>query len=185
MEEEKEILAEEDAEKLKQANISLIIDRYHDIFSDFDPREFNQKAISDDFLLECKRAARDKLTGIELRIMVPNIIRNLKDETKIKKRLLDHFKHHYSIEKKEIKKITWEGASWFLVGTACILSVSWLHTLEKLNFGLNILSTMLEPAGWFSFWEGLGKVFIVTKEKSENYDFYKKMANAEINFSGY
>lgn len=183
--EEKEDLKEEDIEKLKQANISLIIDTYDDIFSDFDPRDFNQRALSDDFLLECKRAARDKLTGIELRIMVPKAIRNFKDESKIKKRLIDHFKHHYSLEEKEIKKIVWEGISWFALGTVCILGVSWLHTFESMNFGLNLLATMLEPAGWFSFWEGLGKVFIVTKEKSENFEFYKKMADVEINFLEY
>ncbi|VVB80267.1 Uncharacterised protein [uncultured archaeon] len=183
--EEKEDLKEEDIEKLKQANISLIIDTYDDIFSDFDPRDFNQRALSDDFLIECKKAARDKLSGIELRIMVPKSIRNFKDESKIKKRLLDHFKHHYSLEEKQIRKIVWEGISWFGLGTIFILSDSWLKTLSINNFGLTILSTILEPAGWFSFWEGLGKVFITAKEKSENYEFYKKMSDVEINFLEY
>jgi hypothetical protein len=183
MEEEKEELIDE--EKFKEANISLIIDTYDDIFSDFDPRDFNQRAISDDFLLECKRAARDKLNGIEVRVMVPRSIRSFKDETKIKKRLREHFAHHFEIEKKEIKKIVAEGISWFALGTVFILGVTWLDTIEVKNFGLKILEVMLEPAGWFSFWEGLGKVFIVTKEKSENYEFYKKMINAEINFVEY
>ncbi len=85
-----------------------------------------------------------------------------------------------------MRKIIWEGISWFILGTIFILAVSWLHTFEKEgHFLLTVLTTMLEPAGWFSFWEGLGKVFIVRKERSENHLFYSKMRNAEINFVDY
>ena len=73
-------------EKLKEANISLIINNYNDIFSSFDPRSYLEKALSDDFLQECKRAARDKEEGIELRILVPKKARDVKEEWKIKKK---------------------------------------------------------------------------------------------------
>ena len=49
---------------LREGNISLILDSYNDMFSDFDPRSFSERALSDDFLSECKRAARDKDIGI-------------------------------------------------------------------------------------------------------------------------
>lgn len=56
----------------RQGNISLILDSYDDIFSDFDPRPFSEKALSDDFLVECKRAARDKdRSVVELKLLVP------------------------------------------------------------------------------------------------------------------
>jgi len=175
----------EDAEKMKQVSIGLIINTYDDIFSSFDPRSYLERALSDDFIQECKRAARDKEENVELRLLIPKIKRNLKEEFKIKKRLRNHFHHHLQLEEREIKKIKREGATWFGLGTIFILSVSGLRSMGHLNFLLTVLETMLEPAGWFSFWEGLGKVFIVSKEKSPEYEFYKKMARAEINFVEY
>jgi hypothetical protein len=172
--------------KFKEANISLIIDTYEDIFSDFDPRPYLERAMSDDFLQECKRAARDKdEEQLELRILVPKNVRNLKEEWKIKKRLKEHFAHHFKKEESRIRKIKREGVMWFALGTIFILALSFLEETSLKGFFIQIVKTILEPAGWFSFWEGLGKVFIVAKEGSAGYDFYKKMAKAEVNFTEY
>ncbi len=173
-------------DKFKEANISLIIDTYEDIFSDFDPRPFLERSMSDDFLQECKRAARDKgEEQLELRILVPKKVRNLKEEWKIKKRLKEHFSNHHKKEETKIKKIKAEGVLWFVLGTIFILILSFLEESSLTGFLIQIVKTILEPAGWFSYWEGLGKIFIVAKEKSSGYDFYKKMAKAEINFVEY
>lgn len=179
-------MEEGENEVLQEANISLIINDYNDIFSSFDARPYSEKSISVDFIEECKRAARDKKEdGLELRILVPKMKRNLKEEWKIKKRLKDHFHHHDQIAEKEINSIKREGGLWFILGTIFIMTVSWLHTLELSGFFISLLSTMLEPAGWFSFWEGLAKIFIVAKEKSPEHEFYKKMSEAEVNFTEY
>ncbi len=79
MDEVEQEISDTEKEKIREANISLIIDDYEDIFSDFDPRDYIERAISDDFIQECKRSARDKLKGIELRILVPKDKRNFKD----------------------------------------------------------------------------------------------------------
>jgi len=174
-------------EKLKEGNISLIIEDYNDLFSDFDPRSYSERAISDDFLQECRRAARDKNEDdeVELRILTPKSKRNLKDEWKIKKRLKEHFSRHFKKEEQKIKKIKWEGFLWFVLGTIFILALTLLQDSALTGFFIQVVKTILEPAGWFSFWEGLGKIFIVAKEKSTGYEFYRKMAKAEVNFTEY
>ena len=43
---------EETEKLLQQSEISLLLDSYDDIFSDFDPRPYNQRALSQDFLAE-------------------------------------------------------------------------------------------------------------------------------------
>ena len=56
-----EFIKEEFIERhAKNGNISLILESYTDIFSDFDPRPYDQRTLSDDFLLECKKAVRRK-----------------------------------------------------------------------------------------------------------------------------
>ena len=61
---------------LEKSEMSLLIRDYGDIFSSFDPRFFSEKALSDDFLLEAKRSARDKKGIYELRFLVPKAKRN-------------------------------------------------------------------------------------------------------------
>lgn len=41
-------------------NISIWLDTYDDIFSDFDYRQFSEKALSDDFLTELQKMYREK-----------------------------------------------------------------------------------------------------------------------------
>jgi len=187
---EKEELELTHIENLKRANISLILDSYNDIFSTFDPRPYHEKALSTDFIEECERAARDKgVEGFELLLSIPSSKRNLNDEVKIKHRLREHF-HKHTIEKEHaIKKIKRSGLKFMLVGSILLIINSTLHTyfddLLKGNFLLNLVSLLTEPASWFSFWEGLGKIFLHSREKEPERDFYKKMANAQISFRGY
>lgn len=171
-------------DKMKQANISLITDNYEDIFSDFDPRPYLERSLSEDFLEECKRAARDKKDGLELRILIPKDKRNLKEEWKIKKRLKDHFSHHLEIENKNLRSMKRGGFFW--VGLGVIINVIVVSGL--LNFNSNIVHTILgvfEVPSWFLIWEGMTKILIESKEIKPAYDFYKKMAKAEINFTEY
>src|SRR3989344_8719522 len=116
MEIKEELLAEE----LKKANISLILESYQDIFSDFDPRPFAEKSLSDDFLLECRRAAREKDDkSMEIILSLPRTKRNLNDEFKIKRRLKEHFHKHFIKKDKELTNIKRTGI--FLIFSGIIL----------------------------------------------------------------
>jgi hypothetical protein len=168
---------------VREGNISLILDSYDDIFSDFDPRSYSERSLSDDFLAECKKVARDKGEELELRIMVPRKLRNIRDEIKIKKRLKSHFHRHYLKNHEEVKKIKREGAAWFLIGAMLMIISTALYGETK--FLYKLLEVMLVPASWFMFWEGLGKIFIYSNEKKPDYEFYKKMAHAQIFFLSY
>lgn len=168
---------------LREGNISLILDSYDDIFSDFDPRSYSQKALSDDFLLECKKAATEKEKEIELRLLVQKHKRNLDDEREIKKRLRNHFQKHYKEKQEEQKKIRREGILLSLLGMALILSATFLYAYK--GFVFNLLLVILEPAGWFTAWTGLEKIFISAKEKAQDLEFYRKMAASKIYFYSY
>jgi hypothetical protein len=172
-----------DSSKLREGNIGLILDSYDDIFSDFDPRPYTLKGISDDFLQECRKASYDKEENIGLRLFVPRKLRRHSDEIKIKKRLKEHFHKHFKQEEREIRKIKRHGTIWFFLGVIIISIATFLFNYEGPLF--NFLIIILEPAGWFFMWEGLGKIFIYSKEKMHNYNFYKKMVHSEISFFDY
>lgn len=172
-----------DPKKFREGNISLILDSYDDIFSDFDPRPFAFKGVSDDFLLECKKATLDKNNEIELRLLVPRNKRDIHDEVKIKKRLREYFHKHFKEREREIEKIKVAGFFWFFGGV--LMMVLGIFLMSYTAFLFKVLMIMVEPAGWFFFWEGLGKVFIHSKEKVPDFSFYKKMSTAQINFVDY
>jgi hypothetical protein len=171
------------SEKFREGNISLILDSYDDLFSDFDPRPYAVRALSDDFLLECKKAAVVKKNHIELRFLLPSKKRNSYDELKIKKRLKEYFQKHFKEKYKEINKVRLTGLFWFIAGAVLMISAPFLFSGS--NYFFKILAIMSEPAAWFFFWEGLGRIFNNSKAEMEEYEFYKKMTNVDIFFLNY
>lgn len=168
---------------LREGNISLILDSYDDIFSDFDPRGYPERALSDDFLRECIKSSADKEGNIELRLLVPKSKRNVADEIKIKKRLKDHFVKHFKEWNQERKSVILEGCMWFILGIVLITLATMIFDTEKVLF--KVLFVIFEPAGWFTIWNGLDKIFFGRKVHKTEYDFYKKMVDAKVYFYEY
>jgi len=171
---------------LKMSEISLWLDTYDDIFSDFDPRPFSQRSVSVDFLDELKRASREKVSGqIEIKFLIPDKDRKTDIDLQIKKRLKDHFKRHYEDLKKEKSKEF--GHGFFVAGIGFIL----MFAAVLLQFWLGqkmltiILTTLFEPAGWFMMFYGFDNAFYGVKERQPEIDFYEKMSKAEVSFISY
>lgn len=173
------------SEEMRLGNVSLILENYNDIFSDFDPRSFSERAVSDDFLQECKRAVRDKPkdVGFELRLLIPKAERNLTDESRIKLRLKTHFQKHYKRKHDEILRMRLGGGLWFVIGIIFLLIATFIFDFK--GFIYTLLIVLLEPAGWFTLWSGLDKIFLYSREEAPEVDFYRKMANCQISFISY
>jgi hypothetical protein len=172
------------AELAKEAKISLILDSYDDLFSDFDPRPYHERALSHDFLEECKRATRDTKDGsqTELSLAIPQYQRNIADETTIKKRLKEHFTKHAHEKKKAIRKRRKEGAIWFFGGGLISLLAAKIGMID--NNLSHLFLVIFEPAGWFTIWTGL-EMIANPKEKIPDSEFYRKMERMNIIFKGY
>lgn len=175
----------QNSEIFRERNITLVLEGYHDIFSDFDPRPFNERALSDDFLLECRRAALDKEEhGLEIILSVPKTIRNSSDESKIKQRMREHFHNHYLRQEKEMKSIKKEGIGWVLVGAALLAGILY-GLVNTENSILKAFFTILEVPSWFLMWEGMNRILIESRKNEPEFRFYHKMANSQIIFKGY
>jgi len=172
---------------LQLSEVSLVLDTYDDIFSDFDPRTFDKRALSDDFLVEIKKATREKKSGIiELNFLIPLEKKKEETEAKIRKRLRDHFKRHYDLTKKEIDSV--RGGGMLMVAVGLVLSIIaavFVYPNESNNIVNNIILVLIEPAAWFTIWEGANKVFDTWKELKPDLEFYRKMAKCEISFTAY
>jgi hypothetical protein len=181
---EAEKAIDEDRHKiLAMSEIGLWIDNYDDIFSDFDPRPYSLRSLSDDFLNEARKASRDKGTGkLELRILIDEKMRNLREEANIKKRLKDHFMKHADLLKKELKKDLTRA---LLMGVFGILLIFIATIMPEETYVQKLLFVLLEPTGWFMTWFALDNIFYSNRQKKEESGFYHKMSRCEIIFSSY
>ncbi len=174
-------------ELLNKSEISLIIDDYDDIFSDFDPRPFTHRALSDDFLVEAQRASAEKpVEGLELKFLLPAHERRLNIERTIRRRLREHFIRHFHSELQEKHKILRKGFLFVFSGIILMLIATYLlFHFQESSFGLSFLIILLEPAGWFSFWEGLNIMLFESKNINPTLEFYRKMSHIKISFWTY
>jgi|SRR3989338_1628302 len=170
---------------LAAGEISLLLDNYDDIFSSFDPRPYNFRALSDDFLQEAKRATLDKDGSLELHFLIPESKRDLALETKIRQRLHEHFKRHREILSKEIVDTKRKGFFMALAGILMIVVASYLSFLESAAFLIHFFIIVLEPAGWFTAWTGMDEVYYTVRQKKPDLDFHSKMMHASILFNSY
>jgi hypothetical protein len=182
--EKKETLNEEEKEKLlEMSEISILINDYEYIFSDFDPRPYSKKSISDDFIIAAKKASIGKNgETLELKFLIPKSNRNIEIESVIKKRLHEHFKKHHTILDNEVKNIKKKGITMTITGFLLMIIAAYLRTIEGTNLFLKFITVIIEPAGWFTTWLGLDEIFYSTKEKKEDHEFYSKMAKCRISF---
>lgn len=174
---------------LNKMEVSLILDTYDDIFSDFDPRPYSERSLSEDFLSEAKRATRDKGEGVELRFLIPKVTRSLSHEELIKQRLKEHFRRHYKSAKKAILAYKQQALLLILIGIILGL-VDALTLSTPVTFDLNAILTdaigiVLTPASWFSIWTGLEHLIYQPKEEVAEEAFYKKMESVHITFTSY
>ncbi len=182
--EPKEIVEYNTRKLLADSEISLWLDSYDDIFSDFDPRPFSDRALSDDFLAEAKRASRDKVSGkIALTFLIPKGIRDQKEERLIRRRLREHFNKHYQRIYNDVQKINRQGIFFMVIGVVIMFIATFISfTFDEKYLVYSFLIILLEPAGWFLFWEGLNLIVFESKKIKPDRDFYEKMAKAEIAF---
>lgn len=175
-----------DEPTLRQGNISLVLEDYNDLFSDFDPRGYDQRALSQDFLEECQRAIRDrKESELELNLLVPKHLRNADDESRIRHRLKQHFDKHYREKRRQLRLARVRGVRFFASGIVFMLAAAYLYRFEEYGFGYQILLVMLEPAGWFSFWTGLDQLFFGSKELQADVEYLGKMSRLQVSFKDY
>lgn len=185
--EEMQNFIKHEKEKLKNSSeIGIALTTYNDIFSSFDPRPYTEKALSDDFIEEAKKASEVKSKDVELRLLMPSSKRNTQEETAIKKRLKEYFKKHSDAARKEVNSIIGKGVIFIFFGVLfMVIAAFFLHTLANPGFLVKFLLILFEPGGWFFFWEGLSLIVFETKTKTPNAKFFEKMSQSKINFYSY
>lgn len=167
----------------KASFISLALDDYEDLFSDFDPRPYSERSVSEDFLHELKRAAMSKEEkGLSLLMLLPKERHNAAHEHIILERLKSHFRHHHRLLEEKRKEVTKTGAWMVGLGIVFMFLATYMLVELKQNLWTAFIVVLLEPAGWFTFWEGLNLIVFRSKDVAPDLSFYRKMSGAKVSF---
>ena len=179
-------ISEAEKQRLLQlSEISIILDTYDDIFSDFDPRPYDVRSLSDDFLLEVRKATRHKGSKIELKVMMPEALRKPEQETIIKKRVKAHYRNTVEQINRDILKMRQKGGLFILVGVVILTLVVLMLSVVPAGLVQTFFLFLFEPAGWFTLWNGFDYLFLQPSSRYEERDFYHKMSNSDISFISY
>jgi hypothetical protein len=160
--------------------IYLKLEKYDDIFSDFDIRPYSKRALSSDFLEEIKRATIDKTNeGINLIFHVSENLRNETQEVIIQTRLIEHFNKHQKILTKEKSKVLKMGWSMTFFGFLFMIIATYIMFKNPSeDLVSSFLIVFLEPAAWFLVWEGMEQVIFGSKKSKSDLEFYTKMSDS-------
>lgn len=168
----------------RKREISMWLDDYDEIFSDFDPRPYWDRNLSVDFLTEARMISEQLEDNVvdELRLLIPKALRNTKQEKYIRDRIMEHIESSYVLGRKKVREIYYEGAFFIMLGSILTIFLSfYLDKQETLLF----LSLLLHPASWFLIWEGLHLIVFGSKEIRADYEFNSRMKGVKISFGSY
>ena len=166
--------------------VSLWLDSYDNIFSDFDPRPYSHRALSDDFISEAKKVTYEVKPGsLDLTLLIPSGMRDLDHEKYIRMRLHSHFRKHAVLMEKEMRKLLFNGIAFTILGFVMMFVAASVLLVDGSSIWVNLLRTVLEPGGWFLSWYGLDQIFYTSRQNVKELDFNKKMSRAEIEFDSY
>ncbi len=165
----------------KIKKLSIWLDDYEEIFSDFDPRPYSQRVLSDDFFNEIKKLSLEDLPHkIELNLILENIQRDKKLEKIIIDRINGYFEYRYKETIKKNNRILKQSALFLILGGLMITYIHYMH----LKLGeYTLFLELIHPASWFLSWEAL-HLFVFEYLESKPFErFLGKVSNSKITFS--
>jgi hypothetical protein len=166
--------------------ISIAIDTYDDIFSDFDPRDVLERDLSEDFINELinRHHRHNPLKGkYDIVLVAPKTIEDQVTEKKIISRLNRYFHHRYLRYKKSINDLRKRGALYVLVGMAALISLTFLAYFVKPDrLTLELVGIIFMPLGWFGIWEGFSKIVDIPFKLSSDTALYLRLSKSAYKF---
>lgn len=168
------------------SEVVLWIDTYNDLFSDFDPRPFSERRVSEDFVVQLRHAVKEIPQKLQvLKLLVPEKMRQPGDEAAIRRKLAAYFLSQLEQLEHTSRRIRRRGLYFILAGLVCMLAASCLKDLRLVKFYMTFLLTVLEPGGWFLLWTGFDHFMTYSRNRLQDGAFFSRMARVHVEFGSY
>lgn len=165
------------------SELSLWLDSYNDIYSDFDSRHYLKRRISEDFLHELRTEIKySEHHAGDMVLLLPQEQRDEPAEKIIANSLTDFFMSQFRLHQDSCRKKLNKGILLFVTGVIIMLLNSWVTYYSAESFLIISLKVLLEPAGWFLLWAALDFLFYDFAGLKKERNFYKELSEMHIHF---
>lgn len=163
--------------------LSLWLDTYDDIYSDFDSRSYLKRRISEDFIDELRMSLKYRKDQPDaLILMLPGSQRHADIEKEITISIHEQIKDRLNMLLHKVRNILTRGLLLFATGLL-LTGVSAFVTLKKpVGYLPLLLRISLEPASWFMLWTGLDLLIYDYRKLRKETFFYKILASLKVHF---
>ena len=165
-------------------DISIAIDSWDDVFSDFDPSPLEQRILSEDFLLELKKRYRETQRGnFIITIYAPLSLKDEASERIISKRLKQYFKFRHLEIQRDINEARRKGVIFIVVGMFFLANLTMVTYFKMLtSLVIDLLSIIVMPLGWFCVWEGFSRIIEPSPLLKQDLELFGKLSRASFKF---
>lgn len=164
-------------------DLSIWLDTYDDLYSDFDSKRFSKRLVSEDFLHELKRNVKEVKGTISLLILhLPAEVRKPVAEREILQSLRSYFENQHAFLKTEVSRLFRKGIVMTFTGVLLLTIAAYVNFLAAKSFPYSVVEVILEPAGWFLIWNGLDTIFYETRIRRSGIGFFGRMLGCRIQF---
>ena len=161
----------------------MSIDSYDDLFSDFDPRSFKERQLSEDFLAELRRFFFDKNPeSLDVVFLIPRRMRSNATEAIIKRRLHIYFQKKNREVAASVKNIRARNLTKVAVSVMLMVCTGYLATKAGQIVWMNIVKVIVEPASWFLFWTSLEQLLGSRRSVERELNYFKRLSECKIVF---
>jgi hypothetical protein len=163
--------------------ISLSLDSYDDIYSDFDSRHYLKRRISEDFIDELKMSLKFKPEHIDnLVLLLPAGMRKMEIEKEIAINIKNQLHGRYEFLNNAAKRTYRNGLVLIVAGLVIMTINSLLSYKNYTSYLMTVLRVILEPASWFMIWNGLDFLIYEYRKAKKETEAYCALEQLKIHF---
>jgi len=163
--------------------LSLWLDGYDDIYSDFDPRGYSKRRISDDFLFELQQAFKYRKERFnKLLLLLPEERRDETAEQHITQRLKLFFSQQCQSWRENYRKKRRNGIIMLSAGILIMIINIRLSLIGTSSIPVSTIRVFMEPAGWFLLWTAMERLFYELREVRRQRDVFRELSGLSIGF---
>lgn len=164
-------------------DLSLWLDDYDDIYSDFDSRNYLKRRVSADFINELQNSLKNRTEKInDLVLMLPQEKRKTDSEKIIIQNLNNYFIHQFNFYNRKYKMDIKKGIILFTIALLLMIANSFISFQLHNNLSSAIIRIVLEPSGWFLAWISFDILYYDLKELIKEKYFFHELSEMKIYF---
>jgi len=164
--------------------ISVALDKYSEVFSEWDPAPFKKRDLDYDLRKYLENCSSDIPFECDI-ILCFNIlesVRNSENEGRIETGLKTYFSFYLNSQENELKQTRKRSVMFGMISALLLFSAVSLSEYASMNSFYLVVIEGIYIGGWVFLWEAISTSFFRTRKAKFEYLHYKRFSKSQIRF---